>query len=94
MRAPPSNNGNEYHDAARGRRKSQSGVGEVALPSLVSVRYLAEVTGQDLEKLSAVMRDLHILVDIDRSVDFGAARKVLEHFGIRARSNGTYFERS
>ena len=87
-------NDNDSHEDARGHRDSQTGVGEVELPSLVSVRYLAEVTGQDLEKLSAVMRDLHILVDLNRSVDFGATRKVLKHFGIRARSNGTYFDRS
>jgi hypothetical protein len=56
----------------------------ITLPGVVSVRFLIEASGQRPEVVTALMRELHILVDIDRSIDFGAARRVLRHFGVSA----------
>ena len=57
---------------------------KVMLPNVVAVRFLAEVSGQEPETVTALMNTLHILVDVNRSVDFAAAQKVLRYFGIWA----------
>jgi hypothetical protein len=57
---------------------------KITLPNVVAVRYLAEVSGQDLVSINALMTELRIFVDVDRSVDFGAAQRILRHFGIWA----------
>ena len=57
---------------------------KVILPNVVAVRFLAEVSGQEPETITALMNKLYILVDVNRSVDFAAAQKLLRHFGIGA----------
>ncbi len=56
----------------------------ITLPNVVAVRFLIEVSGQEPEVVTDLMHKLHILVEIDRSIDFGAAQRVLRHFGIWA----------
>src|SRR6266478_4283777 len=56
----------------------------VILPNMVAVRYLVEVSGQELDVITALMKDLRIIVDVNRSVEFGAAQRILRHFGIWA----------
>jgi hypothetical protein len=58
---------------------------KLTLPNIVAVRYLGEVSGQDLATINAIMTELRIFVDVNRSVDFGAAQRILRHFGIEAQ---------
>ena len=58
---------------------------EVKLPEKVSVRFLAEFSGQDLHTITKVMHDLRIIVSPDRSVDFADAQKILRTYGIWAK---------
>ena len=62
----------------------------VTLPSVVSVRYLIEVSGQGQDAVMGILKRLNVLVEPNRAVSFGIARKVLGRFGIRAESNGTW----
>jgi len=57
---------------------------KITLPNVVAVRYLVEISGQDLATINALMTGLRIFVDVNRSVDFGTAQKILRHFGIWA----------
>lgn len=57
----------------------------VFLPEKVAVRYLAEVSGQELKNILVVMRRLWILVEPNRSVDFPDAARILRKYGIEAR---------
>jgi hypothetical protein len=61
---------------------------KVTLPDVVAVRFLVEASGQELDTIVALMNKLRIGVDVNRSVDFGAAQKVLRHFGIWAERGG------
>jgi hypothetical protein len=58
---------------------------QVVLPEKVAVKYLAEASGQDLNIIVALMRELHIIVSVDRSVDFEDAVKILRRYGIAAK---------
>src|SRR5678816_1692923 len=57
---------------------------KVTLPNVVAVRFLVEVSGQEPEVVTGLMNKLHIFVDVNRSVDFGSAQRVLRHFGVWA----------
>jgi len=57
---------------------------KVTLPGVVAVRFLIDVSGQEPETVTGLMNNLHILVDINRSIDFAAAQKILRQFGILA----------
>jgi hypothetical protein len=57
---------------------------KVTLPNVVAVRFLIEISGQKPETVTGVMTQLHILVDVNRSVEFRVAQEILRHFGILA----------
>lgn len=57
---------------------------QIRLPEKVSVRFLAELSGQDLHTIIAVMYGLRICVDVNRSVDFADAQRILRKYGIWA----------
>jgi hypothetical protein len=57
---------------------------QVSLPEKVSVRFLAEISGQSLYTIATVMWQLGIYVSVDRSVDFEDAAKILRRYGIAA----------
>jgi len=61
----------------------------VRLPEKVSVRFLAEASGQDLHAIAKVMADLRIIVNVNRSVDFADAQKILRKYGIWAERGAT-----
>jgi hypothetical protein len=56
----------------------------VTLPEKVSVKYLAERSGQTLRAIVALMHQWRIIVSVDRSVDFEDAAKILRRYGIQA----------
>src|SRR5688572_27228736 len=56
----------------------------VKLPEKVAVTYLAEVSGQTLDTIAALMNELRIIVAIERSVDFADAARILRRYGIAA----------
>jgi hypothetical protein len=56
----------------------------VLLPEKVAVRYLAEETGQSLNTIVLVMHELRIGIEVNRSLDFEDAAKVLRRYGIAA----------
>jgi len=56
-------------------------------PEKVAVRYLAEVSGQQLSTILALMNTLRIIVEVNRSVDFDDAAKILRRYGIGADRN-------
>ena len=56
----------------------------VILPEKVAVRFLAEESGQRLNTIVSVMNELRITVDVNRSLDFDDAAKVLRRYGIAA----------
>src|SRR5690242_10670106 len=56
----------------------------VVLPEKVAVKYLVEVSGQDLNTILSLMRELRIIVEPSRSVDFQDAAKILGRYGIGA----------
>ena len=56
----------------------------VTLPEKVSVKFLAEISDQTLDAIAAVMRQLRIVVSVDRSVDFEDAVRILWRYGIAA----------
>lgn len=58
---------------------------KVTFPDVVAVRFLGEASGQDLSTIVALMRELRIMVNVNRSVDFRAAQKILRHFGVWAQ---------
>jgi len=57
----------------------------VLLPGKVAVRYLAEESGQSLDAIASVMRELRIIIDVNRSVDFKDAANILRRYGIEAQ---------
>src|ERR1035438_1732548 len=52
----------------------------VTLPGKVSVRFIAEVSGQDLQTINGVMHALRIAVDVNRSIDFDDAQRILRRY--------------
>jgi hypothetical protein len=56
----------------------------VLLPEKVAVRYIAEESGQSLDAIASVMRELRIIIDVSRSLDFKDAAKLLRRYGIEA----------
>jgi hypothetical protein len=62
---------------------------QVGLPAKVSVRFLAEVSGQDLHTITRLMSDLRIIVSASRSVDFADAQRILRMYGIWAETRAT-----
>jgi hypothetical protein len=58
----------------------------VGLPEMVAVKYVAELSGQDLQSLVAVMSELRILVSVERSIGFEDAARILRRYGIAAHS--------
>jgi hypothetical protein len=56
----------------------------VALPEKVSVKYLAEISGDTLGEFLEEMRKFRILIDANRAVDFADAAKILRAYGIAA----------
>ncbi len=56
----------------------------LTLPEKVAVKYLAEISGQKLHDVSALMEQLRICVSVNRSVDFDDAVKILRKYGIAA----------
>ena len=60
----------------------------VTLPEKVSVRFLAEFSGQDLHTINRVLHELRIAVDVNRSVDFEDAQRILRRYGIWAERGG------
>jgi len=55
------------------------------LPGKVAVRYLAEESGHSLDAIASVMRELRIIIDVNRSVDFKDAANILRRYGIEAQ---------
>ena len=62
----------------------------VTLPEKVAVRYLAEEAGASLCTITSVIRELHIDIDVNRSVDFEDAAKVLWDRSGKASVNELY----
>jgi hypothetical protein len=60
----------------------------VTLPEKVSVRFLAEISGQALDTIARVMSQLRIGVSVERSVDFEDAARILRRYGIAAEKTG------
>ena len=56
----------------------------VGLPEMVAVKYLAELSGQDLQSIVAVMSELRIIVSVERSVSFEDAARILGRYGVAA----------
>jgi hypothetical protein len=56
----------------------------ITLPEIVSVRYLAEVSGKDINHILRVMSRLRILASVDRSISFDDAVRILRRYGIGA----------
>ena len=56
----------------------------IALPEKVSVKFLAEISGQTLNEVVTLMSQLRVLVSVNRSVDFDDAAKILRKYGIAA----------
>jgi hypothetical protein len=56
----------------------------ISLPEKVSVRFLAEISGQSLCAIQAMMYQLRICVGVNRSLDFDDAAKILRKYGIGA----------
>jgi len=59
-------------------------VGHVTLPEKVSIRYLAEITGQELSTIIDDLRRLRLYLGDNRSLDFENAAKLLQKYGIAA----------
>jgi len=57
---------------------------KILLPEKVAVRYLAEVSGASLYTIIITLRELHVIIDVERSVDFNIAAKLLRKYGIAA----------
>ena len=60
----------------------------VALPEVVSVKYIAEISGQDLDSVVAVMSQLRIIISVNRSISFDDAARILRRYGIAADRAG------
>ena len=60
----------------------------ILLPEIVAVRYIAEVSGQDLRTIVDLMSELRIIVSVDRSVSFEDAAMMLRRYGIEATKQG------
>jgi len=60
----------------------------VTLPEKVSVRFSAEFSGQGLLTIIRVLHELGIAVDVNRSVDFEDAQRILRRYGIGAERAG------
>lgn len=56
----------------------------VGLPEMVAVKYVAELSGQDLDSIVAVMSELRIIVSVERSISFDDAARILRRYGIAA----------
>jgi hypothetical protein len=56
----------------------------ISLPEKVAVRYLAEVSGQELDRVLHDMGKLSIYIDVNRSMDFHDAARLLDRYGIGA----------
>jgi len=59
-------------------------VGHVTLPEKVSIRYLAEVAGQELSTVIDDSVRLRCFLGLHRSLDFEDAAKLLRKYGISA----------
>jgi len=62
----------------------------VALPEKVSVKYLAEISGDSLGEFLEEMHKFRILIDANRAVDFADAEKILRAYGIAADRAATF----
>ena len=58
--------------------------GKITLPEKVAVRFLAEISGQELHVIMTLMNKLRIHISANRSVNFGDAQRILRQFGIWA----------
>jgi len=56
----------------------------VTLPGVVSVKFIAEATGQSLHKIANRMNELRIIVSVNRSIEFDDAVRILRRYGIGA----------
>lgn len=74
--------------AASAERQDPPITKRVTLPEIVSVRFLAQITGQQIEVIIRWMWALRICVDKHRSVSFEEAEKVLRKFGVGADREG------
>jgi hypothetical protein len=54
----------------------------VKLPETVTVRYLAELTGQELPRIVEELKRLRLFLDYKRSLTFEAASQYLRKHGI------------
>jgi hypothetical protein len=54
------------------------------LPRKVAIRYVAEDSGQSLDAIASVLRELRIIIDVNPSVDFKDAAKILWRYEIEA----------
>jgi hypothetical protein len=59
-------------------------VGHVTLPEKVSIRYLAEIAGQELSTIVDDLVRLRCFLGLNRSLDFEDAAKLLRKYGISA----------
>lgn len=59
----------------------------VKLPETVTVRYLAEITGQEFPKIVQELKRLRLYLGYQRSLSFEAAAQLLRKYGIGADRN-------
>ena len=57
----------------------------VFLPEKVSIKYLAMTIPASLHTMTILMRELHIIGEASRSIDFEDAAKILRTYGILAK---------
>ena len=57
---------------------------KVLLSEKVSVRHLAEASGASLYTIIITLREWHVIIEVDRSVDFNISARLLRKYGIAA----------
>jgi len=57
----------------------------IVLPEMVSIKYLAEISGASLYTITLLMQELGIGGEVSRSIDFADAARILRHYGILAK---------
>jgi|SRR5580692_692336 hypothetical protein len=58
---------------------------QISLPEVISVQYLADISGVSLHTMTTLMDEMRVGVNVGRSVDFEVAAKILLKYGIAAK---------
>jgi hypothetical protein len=59
----------------------------VSLPKKVSVKFVAEISGQSLITIRLLMHELRIYIEENRGLDFSDAARLLRRYGIGANAD-------